>query len=342
MSVIKIYSDNFYLSNTNNLLIENNLLNEYLQNFDKINIKEIKPTIQNIHENIFEEDLSIVIDELINLIFKELNEGKDEGIIKRHVHNFINNYKLIPKEIYNWLLNNQYDYSNNICLLGYFNYYGIETNIDKKKAIELYQKAAELENNIAQLYLAEMYVHGKGINKNCILAFELSKKLADKGIPNAIDKLGYCYEEGIGIDINLQKAFELYQKAADLGNSSGINNLGWCYEEGIGTDINIPKAFELYQKAADSENSYGLNNLGCCYDSGIGTNVNTQKAFELYLMAANLENKFAQFNLGVMYEIGNGIEKNKNQAIYWYKKSAKQGHENAVHKLDDLLDITHV
>src|SRR4051812_2215115 len=102
MSNIQIYSEDFYSSNTNNLL------HVFFQNFDKMNIKEIEPTTQNIHENIFEEDLSIIIDELVNLIFKELNEGKEEEIIKQHVHNVIINYKIIPKEIYNWLLSDQH------------------------------------------------------------------------------------------------------------------------------------------------------------------------------------------------------------------------------------------
>ena len=46
-----------------------------IQNFDNMNIKEMEPTTQNIHKNIFEEDFSILIDELVNLYFKELNEG---------------------------------------------------------------------------------------------------------------------------------------------------------------------------------------------------------------------------------------------------------------------------
>ena len=48
-----------------------------IQNFVKMIIKEIESTTQNINESIFEEDLIIVIDELINLYFNEINKGKD-------------------------------------------------------------------------------------------------------------------------------------------------------------------------------------------------------------------------------------------------------------------------
>src|ERR1041385_1246803 len=80
---------------------------------------------QDINENIM--DLSIVIDELLNLILKKINEGKEEITIKKHVLNYINNQKVILQEIYNWLLNNQ-NHLNSVYLLGYFNYHGIETN----------------------------------------------------------------------------------------------------------------------------------------------------------------------------------------------------------------------
>src|SRR3954470_20501731 len=167
MSNIQIYSEDFYSSNTNNLL------HVFFQNFDKTNIKEIEPTTQNIHENIFEEDLSIMIDELVNLYFKEVNEGKEEKIRKQLVFGLINTYKIHIKEIYNWLLNNQYN-SNSIYLLGYFNYYGIGTNTNKQKAFELYEKSAELDNSIAQFSLSLMYIDGEGTVTNHTKAFELS------------------------------------------------------------------------------------------------------------------------------------------------------------------------
>jgi TPR repeat protein len=326
-------------SNDLNSSISNSLygFSQIIKNFDKINIKEIEPTTKNISEYFYEGDLSIVIYELVDLIFMKLNEGKDEKILKKCILNHIDSKKIITQEIYNYLLNNQNN-SNSIYLLGYFNYYGIETDCNNKKAIELYKKALELENKVAQLSLAEIYIYAPTNDENNDnLAFKLSKNLAKKEYAIGINNLGWCYENGIGIDINEQKAFELYQKAADLGNSNGINNLGWCYNYGIGTNTNEQKAFELFQKAAGLDNTHGLSSLGCCYFNGVGTLVNKQKAFELYLAAANLENENAQFNIAKMYEDGDGTKKDLEQAIYWYNKSAEQGYHAAQTKLNHLF-----
>ncbi|GBB84162.1 hypothetical protein RclHR1_01080018 [Rhizophagus clarus] len=358
------------MSNKQNLKNINtyNLLYEFSHNYDKINIKEIEPII---NDYIFEKDLSILIDRLVDIIFKELNEGNDAIVIKQHVLEYTNNRNITLQEIYNYLLNNQCK-SNSIYLLGYFNYYGIGANSNKKMAIELYQNAAKLENKAAELSLINEYLYGKIVNKNYTTTFELSKNLAKEGYACALNNLGYCYENGYGTDINEEKAFELYQKAADLGNSGGMTNLGWCYYEGIGTDINYQKVCELFQKAADLGNSNGIFSLGYCYKEGIGTNVNEQKAFELYQKAVDLENltaiynliwcyegvgtdinkqkvfelsqkaanlgsSTAQYNIAYMYDIGIDVKKDTKQAIYWYKKSAEQGHQDAKKKLNELL-----
>ncbi|GBB95561.1 hypothetical protein RclHR1_25630002 [Rhizophagus clarus] len=250
MSKNQFKKDNIDLSNTHYLL-------HFIKNFDKINTSETEPTTQNINKNIFEEDLSILIDESVNLIFNELNMGIEENARKKHFFNYINKNKISSQEIYNWLLNNQSD-SNAIYLLGYFNYYGIETNvINMQKAFELYQKAANLGNDLAQHSIANMYIDGEGVDKNHVLAFELSSKLAEKEYLSGINLLGCCYEDGIGTDINKPKAFELFKKVADLGCSFGMYNLARCYENGIGTDIDKMKASELYKKATELEDAYG-------------------------------------------------------------------------------------
>jgi TPR repeat protein len=289
--------------------------------FDKMDIKEIEPTTLYIHTNIFEEDLSIVIHELVDFISKELNEGKEEKLRKQRIINYINNRKIILKEIYYWLLNNQND-SKFIYLLGYFNYHGIESDINKQKAFELYQKSANLKNQLAQFDLALMYEDGEGVDKNYDKTFELSKKLAEEEYSSGINLLGYCYCNGIGTEVDKQKAFELYYKAANLGNNRAQCNLALMYKnEHFMKDDG--KVFELSKKCSEGKHSGGINLLGYCYNNGIGTDVDTQKAFELYQEAANLGNKVAQYNLANMYQNGEGVEKNMSKAIYWYKKSAE-------------------
>ncbi|GBB84146.1 hypothetical protein RclHR1_01080002 [Rhizophagus clarus] len=236
-------------SSVNNSL---NYFSQIIKNFGKINIIEIEPTTKNINKDIFEGDLSIVIDELVNLIFKKLNKKLNE-----------------VKKIYEHLLNNNSN-SNSNYLLGYFNYNGIEIDINKQKAIELYQKAAGLGNKVAQLNLAEIY-----IDKNDNLAFVLSKKLAEDEYACGIHNLGWCYYEGIGTDVNKQKAFELYHKAADLGSLDEINNLGLSnlgyeyaqynlakmYEDGDWVQKDIDQAIYWYNKSAEQGHQTAQDNL---------------------------------------------------------------------------------
>ncbi|GBC02723.1 hypothetical protein RclHR1_04780010 [Rhizophagus clarus] len=285
-------SNNIQLSNEQ----QNIEMSQVIQHFSKINIKEVEPSMSSDTSN-----FSIIVDEIILLLESaEVKRKRYEAI------NYLNNHNITLQEIYDWLLNSQY-YSNSVFLLGIFNQVGIKINVDKQKAFELYQKAANLGN-----------IYG-------------------------ITSLGYCYQHGIGTSINKQKGFELYQEAASIGSSRGMCNLAFCYGHGIGTSVNEQKAFKLYQKSANLGNICAINNLGTCYYDGIGIDIDKQKAFELYQKAANLGDSSAQYNLGLMYENGKEVKKDINQAIYWYNKSAEQGNQDAEDNLDILtyesLDI---
>src|SRR5204863_1831014 len=129
-----------------------------MENIDKINIKNI--------------DISIIINELIDFHFKKLNEGKEVEMLNQDIFDYFDNQNITLHETYNWLLDNQ-NGSNSIYLLGYFNYHGIGTSVDKQKAFEFYQKAADLGNSIAQYNLANMYRKGEVVDKDDNKAFEL-------------------------------------------------------------------------------------------------------------------------------------------------------------------------
>ncbi|PKK63696.1 kinase-like protein [Rhizophagus irregularis] len=333
----------------------------------KMNTNEIHEII----EQLVDGQITKHVDELSNLILKEVNEGKELRVTKQHIFDYSKNHNIDLKDIYNWLLRNQ-DNTKYIFLLGYFNYRGIGTIKHDWKAFNLFFSASEQEHILAQYHVGLYYEIGNETAKDEKLAFELYENVAKNNYAAGEHKIGYFYEKGIGIknDINRaifwyekasnngnsraqydlaslykdgnivekdkNKAFKLFEKSAEGKYSNGINMLGYCYNVGIGTEIDRKIAFELYQGAADLGNTYGINNLGRCYQDGIGTSVNKHKALELYQKAAKLGNNKAQFNLAKKYEIGEGVAKDIDQAIYWYKKSAKQENLSAQMKLISL------
>ncbi|POG69185.1 kinase-like domain-containing protein [Rhizophagus irregularis DAOM 181602=DAOM 197198] len=182
-------------------------MSQVIQNFNMMNTKEIESSMSS--SNQFENNFDTMVNEILTIIFNDYNE-----VIKRNVLNYLNNHNITLQEFNNLLLDNQNN-SNSLALLGECNLYGIGTDIDRKKAFESYQKAADLGNSFG------------------------------------IICLGYCYRNGTGTDIDNKKAFELYQKAADLGNSSAQYNLAFMYEYGKGIVKNIDKAIYWYKKSAE-------------------------------------------------------------------------------------------
>src|SRR6185312_13494846 len=77
------------------------------------------------------------------------------------------------------------------------------------------------------------YENGTGVEKNIQKAVELYQKAAEQGDAMAQTNLGVYYEDGTGVEKNFQKAVELYQKAAEQGYARAKINLGACYEETI-------------------------------------------------------------------------------------------------------------
>ncbi|GES88055.1 kinase-like domain-containing protein [Rhizophagus clarus] len=285
-------------------------------------IHQVVTKLKELKENKINDDFRVIVDEIVNLSNKiEDNVDEEE---KQNILDYFNNHNVTSQEIYNWSLNNQ-NYSNSIVLLGDFNYLGIEINVNKNKAFELYQTAAILGNIIAQYNLGCCYKYGKGVDKDYDKAFNIFKKSAEKSHPKGINHLGYCYKYGLGTNVNEKKAFELYKKAANLGNVFGLVNLGNCYFSGIGTSADEEMVFKLHQEATNLGNTYGMINLGSCYKTGIGTRVDKQKAFELFQKAANLGNTNGIINLGNCYRRGIGTCADEEKAFELYQKAADIG-----------------
>ncbi|EXX58202.1 Tpk2p [Rhizophagus irregularis DAOM 197198w] len=293
------------LSNIDNSL--HGEMSQIIQNFDKMNTREIVPTPLT----------NKIVEDTVNYIFKIINEGKKSTRIKNNKDILARSYTVLAQ-----------------FYVGLCYETGRGTVKDEKLAFKYYEKIANMNYASGLVKIGYFYDNGIGTSVNYQKALELYKQAANLGSSMAQHNLAVTYENGDGVDIDYGKAFELYYQAANSGNGLALNNLALMYYDGKGVDIDYGKAFELYYKAVNSGYSNAQYNLALMYYNGKGVDVDYEKAKELYYQAANSGNSSAQNNLAYMYEYGKGTEEDINQAIYWYKKSANQGFQLAKNNLE--------
>ncbi len=153
-----------------------------------MDVDEIKPLSEKI----------IIINEIIDLIHKELNRGIESKISNQHILNYLNNQNIALQEIVNWLLDNQNDL-NSIFLLGYLNYFGIEIGENNEKSFKLFFNASNQNHILAQYYVRECYEYGYGTIKDEKLAFSYYEEVANENYAAGQFKVGYLYDYGVGI-----------------------------------------------------------------------------------------------------------------------------------------------
>ena len=147
-----------------------------------------------------------------------------------------------------------------------------------ENAVEVFTKAAEQGNAIAQLYLGDCYAKGLCLPKNYKIAVCWYALSAILGNANAQYNLGYCFERGQGILQSYEGAVYWYTKAAEQGHSAAQNELGNCYYDGKGVPQSYEKAQEWFIKAAKQGDVWAEMKLDPYYakknDSKVATTSN--------------------------------------------------------------------
>ena len=186
---------------------------------------------------------------------------------------------------------------------------------DYVKAMEYYEKAAELDNVDgycrAALYLANGY---SGVT-DAVKSREYYEKAAGMGSCFALVELSFLYENGNGVERSYEKAFELCEKAAQEGYPYALFRVGLYLEKAVLGEAKPEEAFAWYTKAAMADENEGIFALGRCYKQGIGTEEDWDKALEWFGKGAEKNESRCLTELGLAYENGNGVEENPQKAV---------------------------
>ncbi|HEZ7986809.1 MAG TPA: MobP3 family relaxase [Ruminococcus sp.] len=179
--------------------------------------------------------------------------------------------------------------------IGMMYFKGFGTSVDNQKAVEYFEKSAELGNQYAKRLLASEYISGKNFEQNIEKGISLLTECADSGDAFSCYKLGNLYLKGEIINQDLDKAEKYLLSAED--NEFTQYALGKLYLQKEKYDIE--KAILYFEKSADK-------NMWASYQLG-----------RLYILGAD------------------GLEKDKEKAMKFLNLSAEQGNEYAQNIFDD-------
>lgn len=230
-----------------------------------------------------------------------------------------------------------------------------------EKALAELRELANVPYPIAQHALGLLYEKGLGGLEPDVAkarALELYKKAADCDYAPACERLGLFYKMGRnGLPLDVAKAFELYNRAADKDYAPALYRLGVLYEKGcasLSMPPNVDKAVELYEKASQGMKAAHirlckmrspaaadgllplcqrgiLSFLSSCFHVFIKTG--REEALDDIRKLAN-DHPMAQHALGFLYEKGHSsLEQDVAKAVELYKKADDSGYAPASHRL---------
>ena len=125
-------------------------------------------------------------------------------------------------------------------------------------------KSSKLNDLSAQFYLAVCYEYGLVVSKDENEAFNLYRRAAERGLPDAMYKLSAYYDKGIVVTQNKNKSLEWVQRFERRGGKNVLPDMLQIYNEGLKYSAN----YSL--NPTTGGNSYVADN-----NVNIGNNVNS-------------------------------------------------------------------
>ena len=180
-----------------------------------------------------------------------------------------------------------------------------------------------------QYRLGMSYAEGRDRESDPKKALELFQEAAEKRNAKAHIAIGTLYEEGMGVARDFDEARKHYIRAGELGDARGYMYVGAQLEAGNGVPQDYKTAMEMYRKAADLGVAEAYSHIGFMYLEGNGVPKSNEEGIKWYVEAADRGNEAAQTMLGVFYTTGNRMPPDLIEAYKWCNIRAANGDASA-------------
>ena len=144
------------------------------------------------------------------------------------------------------------------------------------------QKRSDVGDPLAVCERGYSYHHGqRGLEKDVARAVEMYERAAELGVKEAHFKLGCLYDEGTDVEKDTVRAIRHYEAAAMCGQADARFNLG-CVEYNAG---NYDLALQHYLIAAKLGHNQSLHNVKTLFKHGLATKADYAEALRGYQSA---------------------------------------------------------
>ncbi len=110
---------------------------------------------------------------------------------------------------------------------------------------------AEKGDAESQYKLGKMYTEGVGVNIDRAKAIEAFENAANQGYAKAEYNLGLSYYEGSGVTKDMSTAYKWFKAAAEQGDPAAQYYLGMMFASGSGVELNYATSLEWLTKSVD-------------------------------------------------------------------------------------------
>ncbi|OLR43329.1 tetratricopeptide repeat protein [Helicobacter pylori] len=211
-----------------------------------------------------------------------------------------------------------------------------------KQAFQFFRKAQEYGIGLGSVYLAKMYLEGKGVKvdyKKAQLYAKNAIKRYGSGMLGGTLILGYMQAQGLGMKKDLKQALKTYRHVVRILSNKGINfhnnfNLPFVQTTGIaigvrfidlsGLSANPIKFGKKFEKLEDFK--YFLHGPGEIPDA-----LSLADIAEISSNIILLKQQMGEilYRIGIAYKEGLGTRKQKSRAKKFLQKSVEFGYEKA-------------
>lgn len=199
--------------------------------------------------------------------------------------------------------------------------------------IRLFGILADRGNSEALSSLGDLYLSGKGTEKNPAEAVRIYTRAAASGNVGAYIKLGNLYYDGTIIKRNFKISLSCFDKAAKLGSYEAYETIGDIYHDSEYEGRDIALACKFYERAAEGGRATAEAKAekiksarkSYYYHASAVEDMSPEEAFKGYAISTALGYSPATVKVAECYALGIGVERDRAEAVLWYQKAADEG-----------------